>query len=68
VWFQKVVAKGGAVTLDMGPNMDPKLGPIGAIAKEQVEQFQAIAQQDNRQIESGSPQEQPNKPEAGDGK
>lgn len=68
VWFQKVVAQGGAVTLDMGPNMDPKLGPIGAIAKEQMEQFQAIAQQADPRIESGGTQEQPNKPDAGDGK
>jgi hypothetical protein len=62
-WFQKVVTHDGAVTLDMGPNMDPKLGPIGAIAKEQMAQFQAIAQQVNRQIESGRNQELPNKPD-----
>jgi len=43
-WFTVVVAQGGAVTLDVGPNMDPKAGPIGAIGKEQAEQFRAIAQ------------------------
>ena len=43
-WFQKVAAQGGAVTLDMGPNMDPQAGPIGAIAAEQAQQFRAIAQ------------------------
>ncbi len=67
-WFQTVVANGGAVTLDIGPNMDPKLGPIGAIAKEQMEQFRAIVQQDDRQIESCRTQKQPNKPDAVDGK
>ena len=67
-WFQTVVANGGAVTLDIGPNMDPKLGPIGAIANEQMEQFRAIVQQDDRQIESGRTQKQPNKPDAVDGK
>ena len=67
-WFKTVVANGGAVTLDIGPNMDPKLGPIGAIAKEQMEQFRAIVQQDDRQIESGRTQKQPNKPDAVDGK
>ncbi len=43
-WFKTVVTHGGALTLDMGPNMDPKTGPIGAIGKEQAEQFRAIAQ------------------------
>ncbi len=43
-WFKKVVAHGGAVTLDMSPNKDPKAGPIGAIGQEQAEQFRAIAQ------------------------
>lgn len=43
-WFQKVVARGGVVTLDLGPNRDPKAGPIGAISKEQAEQFRALAQ------------------------
>lgn len=43
-WFKAVVAHGGAVTLDMGPNMDPKTGPIGTYGKEQAEQFHAIVQ------------------------
>lgn len=43
-WFKTVVAHGGAVTLDMGPNMDSTTGPIGVIAQEQAEQFRAIAQ------------------------
>jgi hypothetical protein len=30
-WVCAVVAKGGAVTFDMGPNWDP-VGPIGALA------------------------------------
>ncbi len=42
-WFKEVVAHGGAVTIDMGPNWDPHAGPIGTIAKEQVEQFRAMA-------------------------
>ncbi len=42
-WFQKVAAQGGVVTLDLGPNWDPKTGPIGAIAAEQAQQFRAIA-------------------------
>ena len=43
-WFKKVVDRGGVATLDVGPNMDPKAGPIGAIGKEQAEQFRAITQ------------------------
>jgi hypothetical protein len=43
-WFQKVAAQGGVVTLDMGPNWDPKAGPIGAFDQAQAEQFRAIAQ------------------------
>ncbi len=37
-----VVDKGGAVTLDMGPNWDPKAGPIGSFAEAQVRQVRAI--------------------------
>ena len=44
-WFKEVVARGGAITLDMGPNMDPEIGPIGTFAKEQADQFRQIAQQ-----------------------
>jgi hypothetical protein len=43
-WFKEVTTHGGAVTLDMGPNMDPHAGPIGAIAKLQAEQFRMIAE------------------------
>lgn len=42
-WVQKVTARGGAVTLDMGPNWDPQAGPIGSIAPAQAAQFKAIA-------------------------
>lgn len=56
LWFKTVVANGGVVTLDVGPNMDAKLGPIGAIAKEQTEQFQVIGQHVDPQIESDSTQ------------
>jgi len=41
-WFQKVAAQGGVVTLDMGPNWDPKAGPIGAFDPAQAQQFRAI--------------------------
>lgn len=44
-WVSEVVSKGGAVTLDVGPNMDPMVGPIGSISKEQSGQFKAITQQ-----------------------
>ena len=33
-----VITHEGVVTLDMGPNWDPKAGPIGALAPAQVEQ------------------------------
>ncbi len=41
-WVAAVVAKEGVVTLDMGPNWDPRAGPIGALAEEQVAQVNAI--------------------------
>ncbi len=41
-WFEKVVAGGGAVTLDVGPNWDPKAGPIGSIAEAQLAQLRAV--------------------------
>jgi lysophospholipase L1-like esterase len=41
-WVSAVVAKGGAVTLDMGPNWNPQAGPIGALAPAQMEQVQAV--------------------------
>lgn len=42
-WFQKVVAQGGVVTLDLGPNWDPDAGPIGAFDLTQAQQFHDIA-------------------------
>jgi hypothetical protein len=42
-WFRKVVAKGGVVTLDLGPNWDSKAGPIGTLAEAQVEQVRALS-------------------------
>jgi dienelactone hydrolase len=41
-WLGAVSAKGGAVTLDMGPNYDPKEGPIGSLAPQQLNQLEAI--------------------------
>jgi hypothetical protein len=41
-WFKQVVARGGAVTFDVGPNWDPRKGPIGAIDIAQLEQLRAI--------------------------
>jgi len=41
-WVSTAVSKGGVVTLDMGPNWDPKAGPIGSLAEAQVAQVQAI--------------------------
>lgn len=41
-WFRKVAPYEGAVTLDMGPNWDPKAGPIGTIAPAQAERFKEI--------------------------
>lgn len=41
-WIQAVNAKEGVVTLDMGPNYDPKAGPVGALAAAQLKQVEAI--------------------------
>jgi len=41
-WVRKVVAGGGAVTLDMGPNWDPSAGPIGSLSDEQMKVVRAI--------------------------
>lgn len=41
-WIQSVVDRGGAVTLDACPNMDPKAGPIGTLNPEQAAQIKAI--------------------------
>ncbi len=40
-WINAVHRNGGVVTLDMGPNYDSKIGPIGTFAEEQVQQMQA---------------------------
>jgi len=41
-WVKSVVANGGAVTLDMGPNYDSTAGPIGSLASDQANQFRSI--------------------------
>ena len=41
-WVRSVVAQGGVVTFDLGPNWDPQKGPIGALAEPQVNQLQAV--------------------------
>ncbi|MCC6819645.1 MAG: alpha-amylase family protein [Verrucomicrobiota bacterium] len=41
-WVCAVVAKGGAVTFDMGPNWNPQQGPIGTLAESQVNQLKVV--------------------------
>jgi alpha-L-fucosidase len=41
-WVRAVTAKGGVVTLDLGPNYDPKAGPIGALDSAQLKQVKAV--------------------------
>ncbi len=41
-WYKQVVAHGGAVTFDVGPNWDARIGPIGGIDAKQLEQLRAI--------------------------
>jgi len=41
-WACAVVAKGGAITFDMGPNWDTQKGPIGALAEPQMNQIKAV--------------------------
>jgi hypothetical protein len=41
-WAQHVVLGGGVVTLDMGPNWESSLGPIGSLSTLQMNQFLAI--------------------------
>jgi hypothetical protein len=41
-WARQVTAKGGVLTLDMGPNHDPAEGPVGQLAEAQVKQVKAI--------------------------
>jgi hypothetical protein len=43
-WIRTVVEKGGAVTLDLGPNWNPAEGPIGSLDEAQVAQVKAIQQ------------------------
>ncbi len=41
-WVQSVTAGEGVVTLDMGPNWHPNMGPIGTFSGEQISQVRAI--------------------------
>ncbi len=43
-WVKAVTAKGGVVTLDMGPNYNPQAGPVGTLATEQLKQVEAVKQ------------------------
>lgn len=43
-WVRAAVEKGGAVTLDLGPNWNPAVGPIGTFDEAQVVQVQAVHQ------------------------
>lgn len=53
-WVRAVTAKGGVVTLDMGPNWNSKEGAIGSFAEAQVNQVRAIqaALKDNQKSPS----------------
>ncbi len=41
-WVGAVTAKGGCVTLDLGPNYDAKAGPVGTYDEAQLRQLKAI--------------------------
>ena len=41
-WVAKVTSKGGAVTLDIGPNYDPAVAPVGTFSEAQLKQLRAI--------------------------
>jgi len=41
-WVMAVTSHGGVVTLDVGPNYDPKAGPVGALAPGQLKQVEAV--------------------------
>jgi hypothetical protein len=41
-WVAAATAVGGVVTLDMGPNWNSEAGPIGSLAKAQMEQVLAV--------------------------
>jgi glyoxylase-like metal-dependent hydrolase (beta-lactamase superfamily II) len=43
-WARKVIAHGGVLTLDMGPNYDRAKGPVGLLDETQVSQVKAIRQ------------------------
>ena len=43
-WGSAVVAKGGVVTLDLGPNGNAASGPVGAFSETQLDQVKAISQ------------------------
>ncbi len=43
-WAQNVVANDGVVSLDLGPSIDLKVGPIGSFSDAQVEQFRQISE------------------------
>lgn len=42
-WVVDATGKGTAVTLDMGPNYDPEVAPVGSISKEQADQFRQLS-------------------------
>lgn len=42
-WTRDVTAKGGCVTFDLGPNLDPARAPIGTFDAAQLKQLRAIA-------------------------
>lgn len=42
-WATAAARKGGAVTLDLGPNADPAAGPVGTFSEAQAAQVRAIA-------------------------
>ena len=41
-WVGEVTAKGGAVTLDLGPNYDAAAAPVGTFSEAQLKQLRAI--------------------------
>ncbi|HOK78800.1 MAG TPA: alpha-L-fucosidase [Verrucomicrobiota bacterium] len=41
-WVSAVTARGGVVTLDMGPNWDSSVGPIGCFSEAQIGQVKVI--------------------------
>ncbi|MEN6451748.1 MAG: alpha-L-fucosidase [Thermoguttaceae bacterium] len=41
-WVKEVTSKGGAVTLDLGPNDNPNAGPVGTFSAAEIKQLQEI--------------------------